>query len=44
MTLTATLRRRRLPVEQVLWLVLDMALFRDRSITEFDLALPGPAG
>jgi hypothetical protein len=31
---TATLRRRRLPAEQVVWLVLGMALFRDRSILE----------
>jgi hypothetical protein len=44
---TASLRRRRLPAEQVLWLVLGMALFRDRSIVELvedlDLALPDPA-
>ena len=42
---SATLRRRRLPAEQVVWLVLGMALFRDRSIVEvvdkLDLALPG---
>jgi hypothetical protein len=31
---TATLRKRRLPAEQVVWLVLGMALFRDRSIVE----------
>lgn len=31
---TATMRRRRLPAEQVLWLVIGMALFRDRPITE----------
>ena len=41
---TATLRHRRLPAEQVVWLVLGMALFRDRSIVEIvdklDLALP----
>lgn len=41
---TATLRRRRLPAEQVVWLVLGMALFRNRSIVEIvdklDLALP----
>jgi len=41
---TATLRRRRLPAEQVIWLVLGMALYRDRSIVEvcakLDLALP----
>jgi hypothetical protein len=45
---TATLRRRRLPADHVLWLVLGMALFRDRSIVEvaarLDLALPGPRG
>jgi len=44
----ATLRRRRLPAEQVIWLVLGMALYRDRSIVEvaaaLDLALPGPRG
>ncbi len=42
---TATVRRRRLPAEQVVWLVLGMALFKDRSITELvnklDLALAG---
>jgi hypothetical protein len=45
---TATLRKRRLPAEQVIWLVLGMALFRDRSIVEvaakLDLALPGGRG
>jgi hypothetical protein len=45
---TATLRRRRLPAEQVVWLVLGMALFRDRSITQvadsLDLALPARRG
>ena len=45
---TATLRRRRLPAEQVIWLVLGMALYRDRSIVEvaasLDLALPGAPG
>lgn len=45
---TATLRRRRLPAEQVIWLVLGMALYRDRSIVEvaatLDLALPGTRG
>jgi hypothetical protein len=45
---TATLRRRRLPAEQVVWLVLGMALLRDRSITQvadsLDLALPGGRG
>lgn len=44
----ATLRKRRLPAEQVLWVVLGMAMFRDRPIedvvTKLDLALPGRAG
>src|ERR1700752_102929 len=42
---TATVRRRRLPVEEVVWGVLGMALFRDRPIedvvSKLDLALPG---
>ncbi len=41
---TATLRRRRLPVEQVPWLVIGMALYRDRPITDvvnkLDLVMP----
>ena len=45
---TATLRKRRLPAEQVVWLVLGMALVRDRPIAEvvthLDLALPGAGG
>ena len=45
---TATMRRRRLPAEQVVWLVLGIALLRDRSITHvadsLDLALPGERG
>jgi hypothetical protein len=45
---TATLRRRRLPAEQVIWLVLGMALFRNRSMKEvvrsLDLALPSVSG
>lgn len=45
---TATLRRRRLPAEQVIWLVLGMALYRNRPIDEIvaklDLALPGRRG
>ena len=45
---TATLRRRRLPADRVVWLVLGMALLRDRPIVEvvshLDLALPAPAG
>lgn len=43
---TATVRRRRLPMEQVPWLVIGMALLRDRPITwvvnKLDLALPNP--
>jgi hypothetical protein len=42
---TATIRRRRLPAEQVVWLVIGMALFRNRSIHDIvgklDLVLPG---
>lgn len=42
---TATLRRRRLPAEQVIWLVLGMALYRHRPIDDLvgrlDLVLPG---
>lgn len=41
---TATVRNRRLPAEQVVWLVIGMALFRNRSIQDvvnkLDLALP----
>jgi hypothetical protein len=41
---TATVRRRRLPADQVLWIVLGMALFRNESIerivASLDLALP----
>lgn len=44
-TTLATLRKRRLPMEQALWLVLGVALLRDRSILNvaevLDLALPG---
>jgi hypothetical protein len=44
----ALLRRRRLPAEQVIWLVIGMALYRDKSITEvadsLDIALPGRRG
>ena len=39
---TATLRRRRLPAEQVVWLVLGMALFKDRSITDVATRLRRP--
>jgi hypothetical protein len=42
---TATVRRRRLPAEQVIWIVLGMGMFRDRPIedvvSKLDLALPG---
>lgn len=42
---SATLRKRRLPAGQVVWLVIAMALFRNRSIAEIvhklGLALPG---
>jgi hypothetical protein len=45
---TATIRRRRLPAEQVIWLVIGMCLFRDQSMRELvsmlDLALPGSRG
>lgn len=45
---TATVRRRRLPVEEVIWVVLGMALFRDRPIedvvSKLDLALPSNGG
>jgi hypothetical protein len=45
---TATLRRRRLPAEQVVWLVLGMALLRDEPISavvaKLDLALPAADG
>lgn len=45
---TATLRKRRLPAEQVIWLVLGMALYRNRRIDELvaslDLSLPGRRG
>lgn len=45
---TATIRRRRLPAEQVVWLVIAMCLFRDQSMCELvatlDLALPGSRG
>ena len=45
---TTTVRRRRLPVEDVVWIVLGMALFRDRPIedvvSKLELALPGGGG
>jgi hypothetical protein len=41
---TATVRRRRLPAEQVVWVVIGMALFRnlsiERLVDDLDLALP----
>lgn len=44
---TASLRRRRLPAEQVIWLVIALALYRHQSISEIvddlDLALPSTA-
>jgi hypothetical protein len=45
---TASVRRRKLPAEFVVWLVIGMALLRDRSIDEvvrhLDLVLPGLPG
>ena len=45
---TATIRRRRLPADRVVWLVLAMALLRDWPIAEvarrLELALPAPDG
>jgi hypothetical protein len=45
---TATIRRRKLPADYVLWLVIGMAMLRDRSIAEvvrhLDLVLPPPTG
>lgn len=44
---TATIRTRRLPADQVVWLVIGMALFRNRAIVEvvdkLGLAQPGRA-
>lgn len=44
----ATVRRRRLPSDRVLWLVLGMALFRNEAIEQvvrtLELALPGRKG
>jgi hypothetical protein len=41
---TASLRRRRLPAEQVVWLVIALALYRHQSMPEvlatLDLSLP----
>ena len=45
---TASVRRRRLPAEQVVWLVLGMALYRQMGISQvlryLHLALPGGRG
>jgi len=45
---TATIRRRKLPAEYVIWLVIGMGLLHDRAITEvvrhLDLVLPTPEG
>jgi hypothetical protein len=45
---TATLRKRRLPAEQTVWLLLGMAVMRDKPIAavaaQLDVALPGPDG
>lgn len=45
---TASIRRRKLPAEYVVWLVIGMAMLRDRSITEvvrhLDLAMPTSTG
>jgi hypothetical protein len=45
---TASIRRRRLPAEQVVWLVIGMALYRrepiERIVEKLDLALPDERG
>jgi hypothetical protein len=45
---TATVRRRRLPADQVVWMVLGMGLLRDdaieRVVDSLDLALPSGRG
>lgn len=45
---TASMRRRKLPAEYVVWLVIGMAMLRDRSIAEvvrhLDLVMPSPTG
>jgi hypothetical protein len=45
---TATIRRRKLPAEYVVWLVIGMAMLRDRSIAEvvrhLNLVMPSPTG
>lgn len=45
---SASMRRRKFPAEQAIWLVVGMALFTDRAITavvdHLDLVLPGKGG
>ena len=45
---TASIQRRRLPAEQVVWLVIALALYRHQSMQEvlaaLDLALPSATG
>jgi hypothetical protein len=45
---TASMRRRRIPADQAVWLVLGMAVMRDKPITavaqQLELALPAPDG
>ena len=45
---TVTIRRRRLPAEEMIWLVIGMGIYRNKPITEIvaelDLALPGSRG
>lgn len=45
---TASIRRRRLPAEQVVWLVIGMALYRndpiERIVEKLDLAIPDARG
>lgn len=45
---TATMRRRRIPAEQAVWLVLGMAVMRDKPITavarQLEIALPASDG
>ncbi len=48
LTGTASMRRRRLPADQAVWLIIAMAMFRDRPIVELvdklELALPDRQG
>ena len=45
---TATMRRRRIPAEQAVWLIVGMAVMRDQPITnvarQLEIALPAPDG